>query len=274
MADTTQIHQVIMNLITNAFHAMEEKGGILSVSLNKVHLTSENIAEPDMFPGEYICLTVADNGIGMNTTVMEHIFDPYFTTKEQGKGTGLGLAVVHGIVKSCGGGIRVFSEPGKGSEFRIYLPQAKTGEITLQTEPTEPLPGGSEHILIVDDELPILNILRQILEHLGYQVTAHTGSMDALEAFKANPDRFDLILTDLTMPNMTGLGLAKEILSIRADIPVIMCSGFSENMNTEKAKALGIREYIIKPVIKKDLAWAVHRALSCCAGSGLFPACA
>jgi len=261
MADPTQIHQVMMNLITNAFHAMEEKGGLLSIKLNEVHLKPEDMAEPDMFPGDYICLTVADNGIGMNPTVMEHIFDPYFTTKEQGKGTGLGLAVVHGIVKSCGGGIRVFSEPGKGSEFRIYLPQAKTGEITMQPDPVKPLPRGSEHILIVDDELPILNILRQILEHLGYQVTAHTGSMEALEAFKANPDRFDLILTDLTMPNMTGLGLAKEILSIRADIPVIMCSGFSEKMNTEKAKALGIREYIIKPVIKKDLAQTIRRVL-------------
>jgi len=263
MADPTQIHQMAMNLITNAFHAMEENGGTLTVNLEQVRLTSENITDPDMSPGSYICLTVADTGIGMDNAVIEHIFDPYFTTKEHGKGTGLGLAVVHGIVKSCYGVIRVFSEPGKGTEFKIWLPQLTAMNLTnKETENSESLPGGSEHLLIVDDELPILKMLKLILERLGYKITTRSGSIEALETFKANPDSFDLIITDFTMPNLTGIGLAKEVLSIRPDIPIIMCSGFSEQTDAVRAKASGIREYILKPVVKSELATAIRRALS------------
>ncbi|MGE0086423.1 MAG: response regulator [Desulfococcaceae bacterium] len=273
IADPTQIHQMAMNLITNAFHAMEEKGGMLTVSLDQVQIGPEDMTEADMLPGEYICLTVADTGTGMDKAVMEHMFDPYFTTKKPEKGTGLGLAVVHGIVKSCYGGIRVSSEPGKGSEFKIWLPLAKNRDIRAQINQNhEPLPRGNENILIVDDELQILKILKQMLERIGYQITARTGSIEALEAFKANPYRFSLIVTDFTMPNMTGLGLAKEVLSIRSDIPIIMCSGFSEQVDAEKAKACGIKEYLIKPVAISDLARSIRRVLSSLSQSkALFP---
>jgi DNA-binding response OmpR family regulator/signal transduction histidine kinase len=263
IADPTQIHQMAMNLITNAFHAMEEKGGTLTVSLEQVWLKPEDIAEPDMSPGDYICLTVADTGIGMDNAVMEQIFDPYFTTKAPGKGTGLGLAVVHGIVKNCYGGIRVFSEPGKGSEFKIYLPRSEYSDPAAETQPHKPPPGGTEHILIVDDELPTLKMLKQMLERLGYQVSIRASSVEALEAFKLRPDCFDLMITDFTMPNLNGLGLAKEILSVRPEIPIIMYSGFSEQMDAVMAKASGIREYLMKPVIVSELAAAIRRALSC-----------
>jgi len=261
MTDPIGIHQMAMNLITNSFHAME-KGGTLTVSLYQVRLSHEDILEPNMLPGDYICLTVTDTGFGMDKTVMEHIFDPYFTTKDQGKGTGLGLAVVHGIVKSCNGGIKVFSEQDKGSKFEIYLPQSKPVDAALEKpQECEHLPGGSEHILIVDDELPILAMLNQMLERLGYKITMQSSGIDALEAFKAGPDKFDLIVTDFTMPNMTGAGLAREVLSIRSDIPIILCSGFSEQMNTEKAALLGIREYLLKPVNKNELAKVIRMAL-------------
>ncbi len=263
MADPTQIHRMAMNLITNAFHAMEEKGGIMTVSLSPVRLAPEDITEPDISPGDYICLTVADTGIGMDTAVMEHIFDPYFTTKKQGKGTGLGLAAVHGIVTSCCGFIRVFSEPDKGSQFKICLPQSKPAGLTAQkTQSHELLTGGSEHILIVDDEVPTLTMLKQMLERLGYQISIQSSSIEALEVFKAHPDRFDLLITDFTMPNLSGLGLAGEVLSIRSDIPVIMCSGFTAQMDAKKAKASGIQEYLIKPIIISDLARAIRRVLS------------
>lgn len=265
IADPTQIHQMAMNLITNAFHAMEEKGGTLTVGLERVSLGPGDITEPDMSPGDYICLTVADTGVGMNSAIMEQIFDPYFTTKAPEKGTGLGLAVVHGIVRNCYGGIRVFSEPGKGSEFKIYLPRSEESDSAVhrsETPSREPLPGGTEHILIVDDELPTLNMLKQMLERLGYLITLRTSSIEAWEAFKANPHRFDLVITDFTMPNLTGLGLAGKILSVRPEIPIIMYSGFSEQMDAVMAKASGIREYLMKPVIMSELAAAVRRTLS------------
>ncbi len=262
MADPTQIHQMTMNLITNAFHAMEEKGGTLTVSLDPVRLGTEDTGESDMTPGDYICLTVADTGIGMDGFAMEHMFDPYFTTKKQGKGTGLGLAVVHGIVKSCSGGIRAFSEPNKGSEFKIYLPQSKKREsVTQERQKSESSDRGNEHILIVDDELQILAMLKDILESRGYRVTTRPGSAEALETFTANPDSFDLVVTDFTMPNMTGLGLSGKILSVRPEIPIIMCSGFSEQMDPEKAKAAGIKEYFIKPVGKSELIRTIRRIL-------------
>ncbi|MEZ4527533.1 MAG: response regulator [Desulfobacterales bacterium] len=262
MADPTQIHQMTMNLITNAFHAMEETGGTLTVRLDEVLLEAEELHEPDMAPGDYICLTVGDTGIGMDKTVIEHMFDPYFTTKKQGKGTGLGLAVVHGIVKSCGGGIRVCSEPGRGSEFKIYLPLSKPRESAAQEVwKGEPSDRGNEHILLVDDEPQILSMLQQMLKRLGYQVTAQISSMEALELFKAHPDRFDLLVTDYTMPKMTGLALAKEVLAIRSDIPIVMCSGFNEHADAEMANIPGIKEYLAKPLRKSELASTIRRVL-------------
>jgi len=204
---------------------------------------------------------VADNGPGMEQSIIDRIFDPYFTTKEEGKGTGLGLAVVHGIVKSHGGQISVYSEPGKGTEFRICLPVIKKQKETAKVETDTPIQKGDEQILLVDDQDIIVQIEKQMLERLGYHVTARTSSIDALEAFRANPDKFDLVITDLTMPNMTGDKLAGELIKIRSDIPVILCTGFSELISKEKAESLGIKEFLMKPVVMRDLSSTIRKVL-------------
>ncbi|MEE4358101.1 MAG: response regulator [Desulfococcaceae bacterium] len=269
LADPSHIHQMLMNLISNAFHAMEETGGCLTVALEDIHLLPEEICGEEMLPGDYIRLRVADTGSGMDSLTEEHIYDPYFTTKEQGKGTGLGLSVVHGIVKSCKGHIRVDTAPGKGTEFTIYLPQAyawKPGE--KQQKNSDPLPRGNECILIADDEIQILHMLRQMLERLGYQVSAHRNSADALAVFRAIPQQFDLLITDYTMPHMDGLHLAKQIKSIRPDIPILLCTGYSERVNRETAEASGIKGFMLKPISKKDLAETVRRLLDLHPDSG------
>ncbi len=260
-ADPTQIHQIVMNLCTNAYHTMEETGGKLTVHLKEVVLVVEDLKDPTMMPGKYVCLTVTDTGTGMDQSVIDRIFDPYFTTKEEGKGTGLGLAVAHGIVKSHGGHISVYSESGKGTEFQILLPVIKKQKETAKVETDTPIQKGDERILLVDDEDMITNMEKQMLERLGYHVTARTSSTDALEAFKANPDRFDLIITDMTMPNMTGEQLAAEIIKIRSDIPVILCTGFSEMMSEEKAKSLGIKGFLMKPAVMKDFSYMIRKVL-------------
>jgi PAS domain S-box-containing protein len=262
-ADPTQIHQVLMNLCTNASHAMRERGGILEVSLTKFDLLPGlSSPYPAMGPGPYLKLRVKDTGSGIPAEVLPKIFDPYFTTKEVGEGTGLGLAVVHGIIKSYKGGITVSSEPGKGTTFEIYIPRIETPKVPIPSDHKEPLPlGGRERILFVDDESAIAEIARSILEHLGYEVEVRTSSIEAREKFRANPDRFDLVITDMTMPNMTGDRLAQEILSIRPGMPIILCTGFSELITEEKARALGIQEFIMKPLVMKDLAVVIHRAL-------------
>ncbi len=260
-ADPTQIHQIIINLSTNAYHAMEETGGELKVSLKEIELGEHDVTIPDMIPGVYACLAVADTGMGMDKDVTEKIFDPFFTTKEIGKGTGMGLSVVHGIVKSMGGSIHVYSEPGKGTEFKVYFPIEKSlsEEQNIQTE--EPVQGGTERILFVDDEETILIMEKRILERLGYQVTSRTSSIEALEAFRANPDTFDLVITDMAMPNMPGDKLAVELTKIRPDIPVLLCTGFSETMSKEKAASLGINGFLLKPIVMKDLAIKIREVL-------------
>ena len=260
-ADPTQIHQIIINLSTNAYHAMEETGGELKVSLKEIELGEHDVTIPDMIPGVYACLAVADTGMGMDKDVTEKIFDPFFTTKEIGKGTGMGLSVVHGIVKSMGGSIHVYSEPGKGTEFKVYFPIEKSlsEEQNIQTE--EPVQGGTERILFVDDEETILIMEKRILERLGYQVTSRTSSIEALEAFRANPDTFDLVITDMAMPNMPGDKLAVELTKIRPDIPVLLCTGFSETMSEEKAASLGINGFLLKPIVMKDLAKKIREVL-------------
>ena len=262
MADPTQIHQVVMNLCTNAYHAMEKSGGRLSVNLKEMDLTPEDLTGLDMRPGPYLCLTVSDTGTGMDSPTMERIFDPYFTTKEKGKGTGLGLAVVHGIVKGYGGDIRVYSEPGKGTSFHVYLPVIKTDNLASEIVSDEPLQTGHEHILLIDDETQIIDMEKQMLEKLGYQVTVLTSSIDALKAFKASPDKFDLVITDMTMPNMTGDKLTGELKNIRPDIPVILCTGFSEKISKESAGALGVAGFLMKPVLMKDLARTIREVLN------------
>jgi len=214
-----------------------------------------------MIPGPYVCLTVADTGQGMKQSIMDRIFEPYFTTKKEGKGTGLGLAILHGIVKSHGGHISFYSEPGKGAEFKVYLPVIKKQKETSKVETDASIQKGNERILLVDDQDIIVQMEKQMLEQLGYHVTGRISSVDVLEMFRADPDKFDLVITDMTMPNMTGEQLADELIKIRSDIPVILCTGFSEMMSEEKAKAMGIKGFLMKPVVMKDLSSTIRKVL-------------
>jgi CheY-like chemotaxis protein len=218
-------------------------------------------SDPDLEPGTYLKLTVSDTGHGMDDVVMEKIFDPYFTTKSPGEGTGIGLAVVHGIVRSHGGNIKVYSKIGESTAFHIYLPLIDTRPSEPRTITAEPVPTGTERILFVDDESDIVFMSQQILERLGYQVTSRTSSVEALEAFRAKPDEYDLVITDMTMPNMTGVELARKLKKIRSEIPIIICSGFSEMINEDKAKAMGIRAYIMKPIVIEEIARITRKVL-------------
>lgn len=261
MADPIQIHQVLMNLCTNAHYAMGQKGGVLEVSLSDVDLDSTNASQyPDLEPGSYVKLTVSDTGSGMDQGTLERIFDPYFTTKEKEVGTGMGLAVAHGIIKNHRGAITVQSEPGKGSTFQALLPLVEM-EFEPQVEALDAYPLGNERILFVDDEEPIMDLGKRMLGHLGYDVVALTSSMEALAVFREKPKQFDLVITDQTMPGLTGKMLTEEVMRIRPDIPVILCTGFSEQISPEKAKALGIRGFLFKPLIISDLANAIRRVL-------------
>jgi len=261
LADPTQIHQVLMNLGTNAAHAMQESGGVLEVSLTELDLDSVAVSQyPGLNPGPYLELSISDTGFGMDKAVMERIFDPFFTTKNRGEGTGMGLSVVHGIVKSHGGFIFVNSELEKGTKFHVFLPVIeKTVASEDQTE--EAMPKGNERIMFVDDEVMLVTMAQEMLEFLGYEVVVRTSSIEALEAFRAQPDKFDLVITDKTMPQMTGFDLAKELREIRPDIPIILCTGFSETIETEMAKAMSINAYIMKPLAMQEMASAVRKVL-------------
>jgi len=206
-------------------------------------------------------LTVSDSGRGMESEVIKRIFDPYFTTKDTGQGTGMGLSVVHGILKSHGGMVTVKSEPAKGSTFYVYLPVIQEMSKPEDTDEAVPIQRGHERILFVDDEHALVEIAKDILERLGYEIVARTSSVEALELFRAQADRFDLVITDMTMPNMTGDKLSKEILKIRSDIPIILCTGYSERISEEKAKNIGIREFVMKPLVMKELAKTVRNTL-------------
>jgi signal transduction histidine kinase/ActR/RegA family two-component response regulator len=262
MADPGQIHQVVMNLCTNAYQAMRETGGVLAVSLKSVVVSAEEAKMiVNLQPGPHLCLEVADTGCGMSRAVRERIFEPYFTTKGQGEGTGLGLSLVHGIVTGLGGGINVNSAPGLGTTFKVYLPRIAV-EPRAEAEVKSAIPpGGDESVLVVDDEASITGLERKLLEGLGYRVTVVAGGEQALQAFRAKPADFDLILTDMTMPGLNGDELAREILRIRPEMPIILCTGFSELIDAEKAEAMGIKEFLLKPLEKGELARAVRRAL-------------
>jgi PAS domain S-box-containing protein len=261
LANPTQIHQVLMNLCTNADYAMREKGGVLEVKLEEVELSADFTAlQPDMKPGAYLNLTVSDTGNGMPPDVLEKIFDPFFTTKETGEGTGMGLSVVHGIIGSYGGAITAYSEPGQGSTFKVYLPIIETRK-EAHIGPEESIPTGSERILFVDDESVLVNMGKQIFESLGYDVATRTSSIEALELFKNQPDRFDLVITDMTMPNMTGEDLAQELMRIKPNIPIILCTGFSAKIDDQKASAVGIRALVMKPIVKREIATTVRKVL-------------
>ena len=261
LADPTQIHQILMNLCTNAEHAMSTAGGILDVSLNNVDLDADFAARnPGITPGRYLCLTVSDTGHGMSAELIKRLYDPFFTTKGPDEGTGLGLSVVHGIVKSHGGAITVQSEPVKGASFSVFLPivekQIQPGvEIRLQ------VPTGNERILFIDDELSIMDLGRQVLEQLGYQVDACTSSVEALERFKTFPDKYDIVITDMTMPHMTGAKLAEEIMRIRPDMPMILCTGFSQAINEEQALDIGFRAFVMKPISIEQIATVIRDVL-------------
>ncbi len=265
--DATQIHQVVMNLCTNAYHAMRDRGsGILSVSLSSLSLQEREVVsvEGTVPAGDYVRLVVSDTGCGIEESNLERVFDPYFTTKRKGEGTGMGLSVVLGIVKVAGGYIAVQSRVGAGTSFSLYFPSCRLEQETrLPSLPGEAAPPrhGTGRILFVDDEEPLTRLGQRVLENLGYQVWPLTSPVDAWAMFLKDPSFCDLVITDMAMPKMSGADLAQRILSVRPDLPILLCSGFSETLDAQKAFDLGIREFLVKPVAKTDLAAAVARCL-------------
>jgi PAS domain S-box-containing protein len=261
LGDPSQIYQIIMNLCTNSAHAMEEMGSVLQVRLSSVELDETALEElPELKAGKYVRLTVSDTGEGIKREIIHKIFDPYFTTKAVGKGTGMGLAIVHGIVKEHGGAITVYSEPGQGTTFHVFFPKIESGS-EKQTVEFEELPRGNERILFVDDEKSLARLGKQMLERLGYEVDSRTSPLETLTAFRDHPDKFDLVITDMTMPQMLGDVLAKQVMEIRPGIPVILCTGFSYRIDEEKASAMGIKGFIMKPLAMRELAKTVREIL-------------
>ncbi len=261
LADPIQINQIIMNLCINASQEMEETGGILEITVENATLNDEAASSyPDLSKGDYVKVTVSDTGSGIDSEIIDKIFDPYFTTKEVGKGTGMGLAMVHGIVKNHNGAITVDSELGKGTVFSILFPGV-AGNPELEIKITDELPLGRETILFIDDEKQIVDMTQLMLERLGYKVEAETNPLTALELFKADPDRFALVITDTTMPKITGVRLSEKLKEIRSDIPVIICTGHSSLINEEKAKAMGIAAYVMKPILIREIAKTIRTVL-------------
>ena len=261
-ADPTQIHQIAMNLITNAYHAVEPTNGEISVTLKETDLIKDDLLSVELDPGKYAEITVFDTGSGIDSELLDKIFEPYFTTKEQGKGTGLGLSVVHGIVKNFNGTIQVNSQVGVGTTFKVYFPLLVDKEDQGLPKTLKSLPTGVERILLVDDEEIVANLEKQMLERLGYHVTARTNSLEALKTFIATPAAFDLVITDMAMPNMTGEQLTKELISIRPNIPIIICTGFSEKLDARKAEKIGVKGFLMKPLLKSKMAKTVRRVLN------------
>ena len=261
LCNSTMVQQILMNLCTNAAHAMKDTGGILTVSLSEVEIQEGDISNlPDLPPGPYVHLTISDTGPGIETGILGRIFDPYFTTKEKGEGTGLGLSVVHGIAQSLKGAVEVESDPGKGTEFNVYLPRV-IGKSDTAADLPQVLSTGKERILLVDDEDTLATMGRLMLNRLGYKVTVKTDSYEALETFKAQPIKYDLIISDKTMPRLTGFDLAEEIKKTRPDVPFIICTGYSDEIEVDKAARLGINRLIVKPLSMDDLAKAVRSVL-------------
>ncbi len=261
-ADPTQIHQIVINLTTNASHAMADSGGELRIGIKEVIVDRHNISTPTMKFGSYVCLFVGDTGLGIPQNIKEKVFDPFYTTKEKGKGTGMGLSVVHGIVASLGGAIEVDSEYGVGTEFRVYLPIVETIQEQQIIKSEEKIAGGTEKILLVDDEKDILAMEKKMLERLGYQVTSCLDSLEALETFRSNPNEFDIVITDMAMPKMAGDKLSLGLVQIRPDIPVLLCTGFSETMSEKKAASMGIKGFLLKPIVMRDLNQKIREMLT------------
>ncbi|WP_022662264.1 hybrid sensor histidine kinase/response regulator [Paucidesulfovibrio longus] len=257
LADPTQFHQIVLNLCANAAQAMGERGGELVIRLADA---DENAPARLHDPRWFLHLSVSDTGPGMDPEIMERIFEPFFTTKAPGEGTGLGLSVVHGIVKTHEGAVSVESEKGRGSTFHVYLPRARA-EAAPAPAALPVLQPGKGRVLVVDDEKPLVDIAREMLEGFGFEVTARTSSVEALEAFRFRPEDFDLVVTDYAMPNMTGVELSQELLKIRPGLPVILCTGFSDTISVERAQSLGICDVIMKPILKNKLVQSVSRLL-------------
>jgi CheY-like chemotaxis protein/two-component sensor histidine kinase len=262
LADATQMHQIIMNLCTNAAQSMGDKGGVMEVALSECFVLEKDAHHiaPDMAAGRYVRLSVSDTGCGIEPEVLSRIFDPYFTTKPKENGTGIGLAVVHGIVKRHGGQVTVYSEQGLGTTFHIYLPLLERDAGAVESSRALELPRGVETVMIVDDEPDIVELEQELLTSLGYQVIAMSSSLEALETFRADPGRIDLLITDQTMPGMTGVDLAAAVLLVRR-IPIILCTGFSEIVTAEKATGAGVREFLMKPISSEEMALVVRRLL-------------
>ncbi len=261
VANETQIYQIVMNLCTNAHHAMNEQGGLIDVELSTTTInTRDKLNYPDLHPGEFVKLKITDTGSGIPAEILPRIFDPYFTTKKTGEGTGLGLSTVHGIIKNHGGTIKVYSEPGRGTSFQVFLPVTESGPEKTDNSVSE-FPHGTETILFVDDEKLLLEIGKELLESLGYQVDTRACSIDALEAFRGQPAKYDLIVSDMTMPKMTGECLAVEIKKIEPDVPILLCTGFSTKVNSAQLVKIGIEKILMKPVTMNELAVNVRLAL-------------
>ncbi|MDR3568714.1 MAG: PAS domain S-box protein [Syntrophobacteraceae bacterium] len=263
VADPTEIQQIAMNLCANASHAMRDEGGVLEIGLHGVFVSADSGSEQKgLRPGPHLRLTVSDTGKGIEPEVIERIFEPYFTTKGPGEGTGMGLAIVHGIVKNLGGAVEVHSPKGQGATFQVFFPIVNLHMEQLKNvSPPQPQRGNQERILFVDDEQPIAELGEIMLTRLGYQVSIATSSMQALELFRNNPNRFDLLISDQTMPTMTGIDLAREVLRIRPDLPVILCTGYSERLTEEMLKELGISALLMKPVDAEHLASIIRKSL-------------
>jgi PAS domain S-box-containing protein len=259
LADSTQIHQIVMNLVTNAAYAIGARAGRIDISVGSCPAPEKSSASDDVAPGPYACLTVRDDGAGMDRATLERIFDPFFTTKPAGQGTGLGLSVVHGIVRSHQGTIVVESEPGRGSTFRLYFPAALEPVSAAPQAPRTAPPGAGQRVLYVDDEEALVYLTARVLERMGYDVVGLSDPVAALEAFSENPARFDVVVTDLSMPGMSGFHFARALLQIRPDVPVLMTSGYVRPEDREEARALGVRELILKPDTIDELGLALAR---------------
>lgn len=275
LADSTQLQQVLMNLCINAAQAMPERLGRIDIGVTPVTLTQESLgAAPEAKPGDYVVLTVSDNGGGMDEDVLAHIFEPFFTTKSKGEGTGLGLSVVHGIIRSHNGFIQAVSEKGKGTTMRVYLPVHKDG---TETQSAAPLPeimrGNGQHVVFVDDEPAICGVTEHVLRSLGYRVTTFTDPMLALESFKKNPKDVDLLLSDVNMPGMNGVELAKRFLALRREMPVLLISGFSGTWTPENVRPMGILDLLQKPISPRQISKHLYRALTTKRVSGEDHAC-
>ena len=261
LADPTQFHQILMNLCTNAFHAMEHSGGRLEILLKETAFGAPDpVEDPGIEPGKYVQLSICDTGTGIDPEIRDKIFDPYFTTKEAGKGTGMGLAVTHGIVKSYGGAIFIVSEPGKGTAVNVLLPIIDADAV-LENDEAEPIPGRGERILFIDDEEILMSLNKIMLEELGYKVTASCDSREALRIYRQKPDQFDLVITDQTMPGLTGAELAMQMLQIRPDLPIILCTGYSSIISRDEARSMGIRSFAAKPLGRREIAALIRKTL-------------